>query len=137
MIVDYDHDVRWMSVLSRDGKTLYIDRTLPRVIPNNGKKLLIVHPLQTHETTEYHHMAGGMAYLPAHKRATAAEKAWVGSNGYDWAAWEAWCRGELSRLENRKITKPVPDPDVKPSPHDRRKLNSTVSGKQVTDKSAL
>ena len=126
MKVDYDHDVRWISCLSKDGKTLYIDRTLPGVIRNNGKALLIMHPLMEHETTEYGLMSKGMAYLPAHVRATAAEKAWVQDNGFDWAAWEAWCRGELSRLENRKITKPVPDPDVKPSPHDRRKLRSTV-----------
>jgi hypothetical protein len=125
--VDYDHDVRWMSVLSKDGKILYIDRTLPRVILNSGKSLLIVHPLMVHETTEYGLMADGMAYLPAHVRATKAEKSWVTAAGFDWAAWEAWCRGELSRLENRKITKPVPNPDVKPSPHDRRKLVSTIT----------
>jgi hypothetical protein len=124
--VDFDHDVRWMSVLSRDGETLYIDRTLPATIRNGGKTLYIVHPLMTHETKEYGLMAKGMAYLPAHKRATAAEKAWVQGHNFDWAAWEAWCRGELSRLENRKITKPVPNPDVKPSPHDRRKLRSMV-----------
>ena len=125
--VDYDHDVRWMSVLSKDGKTLYIDRTLPGVIRNNDKPLLIVHPLMEHETTEYGLMAGGMTYLPAHVRATKAEKKWMIDHGFDWSAWGAWCRGEMSRLENRKITKPVPNPDVKPSPHDRRKLVSRVT----------
>ena len=129
MKVDYDHDVRWMSCLSKDGKTMYIDRTLPRVLDNNGKSLLIVHPLQVHETTEYGLMTAGMAYLPAHRQATAAEKAYMRKSGFDWDAWEAWCRGELSRLERRKITKPVPNPDVKPAPHDRRKLVSTVHTK--------
>lgn len=127
VIIDYDYDVKWMSVMSRDRRRMYVDRTLPREIMNNGRPLVVARPLLEHETDEYDGMAEeGMPYLEAHlKRGIPGERRWIEENDYDWASWEAWCRGELARLEHRPIINPPPDPHVRED-HDRRKLVSNI-----------
>jgi 8-oxo-dGTP pyrophosphatase MutT (NUDIX family) len=147
--VDRAHTVPVMSVLSRDGKIFYIDKSLPDKITNNGRELDVVQPLIHHECAEFAAMQTMMAeeniheladednnladearekiYLKAHKNfGTASERRWIEDNGYDWDEWEAWCRGELDRLEHEEDSNPVPDPDVKPLPHDRRELESNI-----------
>lgn len=143
--IDRDHDVRWMAVKSADGKITYVDRTLPTEIENNGKLLDPANPLDEHETAEYDEIkrltAVFMAlhdgepsgadrrriYVEAHyKRGIPAEHQWLRSHGYDVDEYEAWCRGELSRLENRDIVNPPSDPHVRPMPHDRRELEAVI-----------
>jgi len=142
--IDTSHTVRWMSILSKDGETFYYDSSLPQEIENNGKKLDPKQPLIRHEGAEFEWMQTMIAefendhgrkpdddelkkiYLDAHKKAgNKSERKWIEENGYDWDEWEAWCRGELSRLEHEPESNPPPDPDVKPAPHDRRNLEST------------
>lgn len=125
-----------MSELSSDGKTMFVDRSLPRKIILKGKSLDPAEPLLHHEMAEYAEMRRVVEafekqnghkpndaqrkriYTGAHRGfGTPAERQWMRSNGYDWAAWEAWCRGELSRLEKEKAPNPPPRPDVKVFPH--------------------
>jgi hypothetical protein len=144
--IDATHDVRWMSVMSEDGDTVYIDRTLPEAIENNGKRLIVAKPLAQHERAEWAGMRRQMKafanangrepndaerkkiYLDCHNHeGTPAERSWIEANGYSWKDWEAWTRGELSRLENRHVTYPPPDADVKPFRHERGVLESTLA----------
>jgi hypothetical protein len=143
--IDLSHDVKVMSELSRDGSIFYGDRSLPRKIMNNGKQLDPIEPLIQHEKAEYIAMREAVAafktkngrdpthaerviiYKKSHRdHGNVAEKHWIDSNGYSWGEWEAWCRGELDRLEHKKVINPPKNPDVKPAPHDRRELESTV-----------
>jgi uncharacterized protein DUF2213 len=144
--VNKEHTVRPLTVLSHDGETMYKDRSLPDFIENNGKQLETSMPLLHHERAEYEWMQTMVAefvgdngrepndderkqiYLDAHKKAgNVSEREWIEDNDFDWPSWEAWCRGEESRIENEKDDDPPPDPDVKPFDHSHD-LESTVTG---------
>jgi hypothetical protein len=130
--IDRSKSVRWMSELSKDGTVFYRDKSLPRFISNNGKRLDIEQPLLAHEMAEYAQMkrhrseAPAKDYIEAHKHAgIPAERKWIEDHGFDWNAWEAWCRGQLSRLEKQRGNQP-PDPDVVSIPHGRGNLEETL-----------
>lgn len=132
--VDRDHDVEWMAVLARDGKRLYVDRTLPREVEIKGRAFDPALLLWAHEHAEFVLMLKVLAsflskylrqptevekeaiYNHGHEHGgIPAERAEAKRLGVDWDAWEAWSRGELARLEHRPITRPPPDPHVKPA----------------------
>jgi uncharacterized protein len=139
--IDRRHDVRWLSVLSSDGRTMYVHRGLPRTIENNGKILDVAQPLLRHENAEFKDMKRRLAafierhgcepndeerkdiYLVSHRtKGNPAEKTWIKDNGYDWDDWEAWCNKQIRQLENAELTNTPPDPDVRPIPHGRGEL---------------
>ena len=143
--IDRSHDVRWMSILSKSGDTIFIDKSLPRRIINNGKPLDPAEPLMRHEMAEFAEMKREaeefrrkhgrspndnerkQIYLSAHRGSgTPAERKWMQSNGYDWSAWEAWCRGKLASLEKEKEVNPPPNPDVRPLEHGRGDLEDMI-----------
>ncbi len=153
--VNKEHTVRWLTVMSRDGETMYKDRSLPDTIENNGKQLETSMPLLHHERAEYEWMQTTVAefvdehghepddeqrkqiYLDAHKKAgNVSERKWIEDNDYDWLSWEAWCRGEESRIENEKDDNPPPDPDVKPFDHSHD-LESTIVGHWEKDEDEI
>lgn len=142
--IDHGHDVAVMSEMSKDGEVFYRDRSLPSRIINNGKWLPVDEPLKRHEVAEYNAIKKmieefeqkhgrkpndaerEMIYLKCHKEhGEVAEHAYLRENGYDVKAWEAWVRGKLAHLEHKRIAKPVPNPHVRPSPHDRRRNRQT------------
>jgi hypothetical protein len=143
--IDTSHDVRWLSEMSKSGNVYYRDRSLPKQILNNGKWLPIDEPLKRHEVAEFNAIKKmieefeqkhgrkpndaerEVIYLKCHKEhGEVAEHAYLRENGYDVKAWESWCRGKLAHLEHKRIAKPVPNPHVRPSPHDRRRLEATL-----------
>ena len=134
--IDRMHGVKWLSVMSRDGETVYVHKGIPPKITLKGKTFDPAHPLARHEKAEFDWMATKRAefvaehgrepndeerkaiYLEGHKKAgTLAEERWLDENGVDKAAWMAWCRGKLSELENSNPANPPDDPDVKPFRH--------------------
>jgi hypothetical protein len=143
--IDTAHDVAVMSEMSKPGDVYYRDRSLPARIINNGKWLPIDEPLKRHEVAEYNAIKKMVEefeakhgrkpndaereaiYLKCHKEhGEVAEHAYLRENGYDVKAWESWCRGKLAHLEHKRIAKPVPNPHVRPSPHDRRRLEAAL-----------
>jgi predicted kinase len=143
--VDTAHDCAWMSEMSKNGEVFYRDRSLPSRIINNSKWLPVDEPLKRHEVAEYNAIKKMVEefeqkhgrkpndaereaiYLKCHKEhGEVAEHAYLRENGYDVKAWESWCRGKLAHLEHKRIAKPVPNPHVRPSPHDRRRLETTL-----------
>ena len=143
--IDTSHDVRWISEMSKDGTIFYRDRSLPERIINNKKWLKIDEPLLRHEVAEYAAIKRMTAeferkngrkpddkereeiYKTSHYEfGEVAEHEYLKEHGFDVGSWEAWCRGKLSHLENKKQVKPPPNPHVRPMPHDRRELESAV-----------
>jgi hypothetical protein len=129
--IDRDHDVRLMSVLSRDEGTFYIDCDMPPEVTIKGKTFDPAEPLMHHEMGEFAKLKELVAefkaregrepndqerrriYDKAHYTGgNPAEKAWVEANGIDWKAWEGWCAGKLSTLEHKAVKNPPPDVDV-------------------------
>ena len=102
---------------------MYIDRRVPRTIVVKGKKLDPSIPLRIHEQTEQRLMVGrGMSYEDAHKQATAAERDWVESHGYDWGHYEACMDGLLSSIEHENPKDPPVDLFLKPYPCREKKI---------------
>ena len=139
--VDRSHGVKWMSVLSKDGQTMYVDSSLPEQVEIAGKMIDPAEILRHHEGPEFEAMQTLLAefkdghgrdpddaelkaiYLKAHTDfGTPAEKKACEKAGVDWKAWSAWTRGELARLENTSPANPPPDPDVKPFRHEHGEL---------------
>ena len=144
--VDRDHDVRWMFVVSKNCDRLYADRTLPRAVTIKGKTFDPAELGWAHEHGEFTYMLKLIAaFIDRHRRApneaekvviydfahehggVPAEKARAKEMGVDWSAWEAWSRGELARLENRRISNPPSDSHVEPTGHRRHELMEAVA----------
>jgi hypothetical protein len=133
-VIDRDHDVKWMFVVSRNCDRLYVDRTLPRAVTIKGKTFDPAELGWAHESGEWVLMAKMVkTFMEMYgRKPNEAERIWIYNVahhdggipaerrraekiGVDWAAWEAWSRGELARLEHRVIRRPPPDPHVVPS----------------------
>lgn len=134
--VDRSKDVRWMSELSRDGATMFVDRSLPKRVIIKGKVVDPAEPLMRHEMAEYRAMKQAeevfekeygrkpndserkRIYSHSHKHfGTPAEQEYLRSKGIDVQSWNAWTNGELAKLEKKKEIKPPPRPDVRVFPH--------------------
>ena len=143
--IDRNHDVKWLTVKSLDGKTIYKDRSVKRFIQNNGKQLDTDLPLIAHENAEFDEMRKQVdafkkqhgrepndserrtIYLSAHKtKGTVAEEKWLRDNGFSAPQWMAWCRGELARIEKKKTQKAPTSSDVSLFPHGGEQLGTTL-----------
>ena len=113
--VDRKHDVVSLAVESKGKRCIrYVDRHVPKKINIGGKSLDPARPLSAHEDAEKKLMAKGMSYEDAHKKATATEKQWIESHGYNWKHYEHWADGELAHLEHEHVSKPPPNPHIDP-----------------------
>ncbi len=150
VIIDITHDGPWMSCMSKDGKTMYVNKNLPESANILGKTVIVARVLQHHECPEWDEIRELIAefeaehdrkpklderkalYLKAHhSQGTPPEREYV-ERLYGppmWDAWSAWCRGEEDRVEHIKATNPPPDPDVKPIPHGHGDLEITMDNK--------
>ncbi len=154
--IDRTHTTEWLSVLSRDGETFFIDSSIPEQVEIGGKTLDPAEPLIRHECSEFEWMQTLLSELPgdldederlkiyhdSHTKAgTVSERAAIEELGINWKQWSAWCRGEESRLSKRGPgDNPVPDPDVKPAPHRHGELESVAKDQAFAlayDKSIL
>jgi 8-oxo-dGTP pyrophosphatase MutT (NUDIX family) len=147
VIIDTTHDGPWMSCMSKDGKTMYINRNLSETVDLLDKTVIVANILKHHECPEWDEIQEliqefeaehsrkpnlderKQIYLKAHHcQGTPPEREYV-ERTYGpqmWDAWSAWCRGEEARVEKLKPTNPPPDPDVKPIPHGHGDLEITM-----------
>lgn len=121
--IDRRYDVPYLAGASNDGKTVYIDRRVPRKIAvkrANGKGFASIDPagpLAVHEQTEHAAMLKGKSYDEAHvEDGTAAERAWVKAHGLDWLHYEKVMNGFISHVKNAKPRRAPPDLYLKPYP---------------------
>lgn len=154
--IDPSHDGPWMSCMSKDGKTMYVHRSLPADAEIAGKRVIIPDILIHHEVPEWERLQRILAafkdahgreptdqereaiYTEAHETAgTPAEKAFCEGQGIDWAAWSAWCRGEEAKIEKLNPENQPTDADVKPMPHNHGELEATGNAADSRDRLAL
>ncbi len=130
-----DYDVPYLAGSSNKHGITYIDRRVPKELRIAGKMLDPSVPLSIHEQHEHALMQRGMSYEKAHKEATAKERAWVESHGFDWKAYEHAMDGMLSHIEHEKVSKAPPDLYLKPYPHDKQRLlrKARADGGAVTE----
>src|SRR5437879_13234197 len=83
--LDRSHDLPYLAGYSRDGKTIYIDRHMPKSFTCNSRRIRTDRFLLVHEAVEKALIQLlGLHYQHAHQIALRAEQAAVRAEGIPW-----------------------------------------------------
>jgi hypothetical protein len=134
--LDRAHDVPYLAGYSLDGKTIYIDRHMPRSFKLRGRSVETDRFLILHEEVEKTLIDQlGLHYLHAHQIATRAEEAAVRAAGIKWRDYDRFMQKHVKTIGDERLSKVPKDLDLKPyrDEHDddllRRMLASIKAGK--------
>ncbi len=112
---DRKHDIPYLAGYSLDGKTIYIDRHMPRFFKFGGRTIDTDRFLILHEEVEKTLIDQlGLHYLHAHQIATRAEQAAVRSAGIKWHDYDRFMQKYVKRIGDERLTKVPRDLDLKP-----------------------
>ncbi len=132
---DRKHDIPYLAGYSEDGKTIYIDRHMPRSFKFRGRTIETDRFLILHEEVEKTLIDQlGLHYLHAHQIATRAEQAAVRAVGVTWRDYDRFMQKYVKRIGDERLTKVPDDLDTKPyrDEHDddllRRMLDAIGKG---------
>jgi hypothetical protein len=133
VVINRRWDVPYLAGASQDGKTVYIDRRVPRKLAvkrKDGRGYISISPdqfLATHETVEHRLMVySQMSYPKAHALATKAEKAAVEAAGINWDYYEKKIDGYLAHIEHEKPRQAPPNLYTKPYEHQKALLHELL-----------
>jgi hypothetical protein len=134
--LDRKHDIPYLAGYSLDGKTIYIDRHMPRFLKYRGRMIDTDRFLILHEEVEKTLIDQlGLHYLHAHQIATRAEEAAVRAADIEWRDYDRFMQKYVKHIGDERLKKVPKDLDLKPyrDEHDddllRRMLNSVRAGK--------
>src|SRR3954447_5346379 len=109
------YDVPYIAGYSRDARTIYIDRHLPRSLDWRGKSVRVVPFLVTHEIVEKSLLDElRLHYLHAHQIAVRIERDAVTAAGIAWSAYQRFMKQYEKPIEEEKLGKVPPDLDLRP-----------------------
>ena len=112
---DRHHDVPYPAGYSNDGKTIYIDRHMPRTMKYRGREIDTDRFLILHEEVEKTLIDQlGLHYLHAHQIALRAEEAAVRAFGVLWRDYDRFMQKYVKRIGDERLTKVPADLDLKP-----------------------
>jgi hypothetical protein len=112
---DRKHDIPYLAGYSEDGKTIYIDRHMPKSFKYRGRVIETDRFLILHEEVEKTLIDQlGLHYLHAHQIATRAEQAAVRACGVDWRDYDHFMQKYVKRIGDERLTKVPDDLDTKP-----------------------
>lgn len=123
--LDRSHDIPYLAGYSRDGKTIYIDRHLPKSFRYRGKQVAVDRYLILHEIVEKALIdEAALHYLHAHQIATRAEEAAVRADGILWSAYDRFMQRYVKTIGSERLKRVPADLDLKPyrDEHDRQLL---------------
>ena len=113
--IDRKHDIPYLAGYSLDGKTIYIDRHMPRSFDYHGRDIKTDRFLVLHEEVEKTLIDQlGLHYLHAHQIALRAEQAAVRAAGVRWRDYDAFMQQFIKKLDDERLKKVPPDLDLKP-----------------------
>jgi len=113
--LDHAHDIPYLAGYSRDGKTIYIDRHMPRTMKYRGREIDTDRFLILHEEVEKTLIDQlNLHYLHAHQIATRAEEAAVRAAGVLWRDYDRFMQKYVKKIGDERLTKVPPDLDLKP-----------------------
>ena len=113
--LDRAHDIPYLAGYSRDGKTIYIDRHMPRTMKYRGREIDTDRFLILHEEVEKTLIDQlNLHYLHAHQIATRAEEAAVRAAGILWRDYDRFMQKYVKRIGDERLTKVPADLDLKP-----------------------
>jgi len=117
--LDRSHDIPYLAGYSRDGKTIYIDKDLPKTFaaPGGRRRVSVDRYLILHEAVEKALLDGlGLSYPHAHQIALRAEQAAVRADGVPWRPYDRFMKryikeagDDLRRLPKALDLKPYRD----------------------------
>jgi hypothetical protein len=113
--IDRSHDIPYLAGYSLDGKTIYIDRHMPRSFVSNGREIDTDRFLVLHEEVEKTLIDRlGLHYLHAHQIALRAEEAAVRAAGIPWRAYDRFMQKYVKEFGDERLTNVPADLDTKP-----------------------
>lgn len=113
--LDRKHDIPYLAGYSQDGKTIYIDRHLPKSFVFRGRTVEVDRFLILHEEVEKTLIDQlGLHYLHAHQIATRAEEAAVHAQRITWKAYDRFMQKYVKRIGDERLSKVPADLDLKP-----------------------
>ena len=134
--LDRAHDIPYLAGYSQDGKTIYIDRHMPKMMKVGGREVDTDRFLILHEEVEKTLIDQlNLHYLHAHQIATRAEEAAVRAAGILWRDYDRFMQKYVKRIGDEGLKKVPVDLDLKPyrDEHDfdllRRMADCVAQGK--------
>jgi len=113
--LDRKHDIPYLAGYSLDGKTIYIDRHMPRAFKFRGRTVETDRFLILHEEVEKALIDQlGLHYLHAHQIATRAEEAAVRASGIKWRDYDRFMQKHVKTIGDERLSKVPRDLDLKP-----------------------
>lgn len=113
--LDRKHDIPYLAAYSQDGKTIYIDRHLPKTFTFRGRTIEVDRFLILHEEVEKTLIDQlGLHYLHAHQIATRAEEAAIHAQHITWKAYDRFMQKYVKKIGDERLTKVPADLDLKP-----------------------
>lgn len=109
-------DVPYGGGTSQDGKTVYIDRRIPRFHDVDGKKIDLHEMIAEHEIAEKERMDRGESYSKAHNEATKIEDADVDHQGISHEDYENLLKPYLDEAKKAAAKENIPA-DIEPKPY--------------------
>ena len=113
--VDHTYDIPYVAGYSRDGRTVYIDRHLPRSFRSWTSRVYVTPFLLTHEIVEKALLDElGLHYLHAHQIAIRSERAAVEAAGVSWRTYEGFMKKHEKQIEREALQRVPADLDLTP-----------------------
>jgi hypothetical protein len=113
--LDRNHDIPYLAGYSNDGKTIYIDRHMPRSMKFRGRDVDTDRFLILHEEVEKTLIDQlNLHYLHAHQIAARAEEAAVRAAGIGWREYDRFMQKYVKKIGDERLKKVPPDLDLKP-----------------------
>jgi hypothetical protein len=113
--IDRKHDIPYLAGYSRDGKTIYIDRHMPKVMKYRGRNIDTDRYLILHEEVEKTLIDQlNLHYLHAHQIASRAEQAAVRAAGIRWRDYDRFMQDNVKHIGDERLEKVPADLDLKP-----------------------
>jgi len=114
-IVNTDYDIKYTGGYSKDGKIIYIDRDLPKIINIDGKEIDTIQSIaRHHEVVEKWLIDDAYDYQYAHMIATKIERIYVESLGVKWEDYDNEVGKYLRQIFDKKLKKSPRSLDLSP-----------------------
>ena len=108
-------DIPYLAGYSRSGRTIYIDRHVPKTFISRGRRVRVDPFLILHEAVEKSLLAGlGLHYQHAHQIALRAEEAAVRAMNVSWREYDRFMQEQIKEADDERLSRIPPDLDIKP-----------------------
>jgi hypothetical protein len=130
--IDRSYDIPYIAGYSRDGRTVFIDRHMPRSFPYKGRRVKTDRFLITHEIVEKALLDQlHLHYLHAHQIALRTEQAAVRAVGIAWHDYNRFTKAYEKTIGDERLTRVPGNLDLTPyqDEHDLPELRKMIAAR--------